>query len=180
MHFCMALLTKDFPTDKMISSVLAPYNEDRWYDREDWSPDDETPVFLWDWYELGGRYGGQVKLRINKDDKKYDWGCYPKVSRFERLFRVAIFQKEMDTYFEPRIMRYLGIDDGFVRVDACAVADVIDPDVLAADCFGFFTDNGDVHTREEFNDDDLLYTKKAIEAVHEYQNGWISIIDCHD
>ena len=87
MHYCVLLFTKEFPSKNEIDEIMQPYYE------ENAEYDDETgkrltpyPVFEWDWYQIGGRYNGYLKLRVDKDEEYYKWGYYLREERNKRLF----------------------------------------------------------------------------------------------
>ena len=63
MHCRGHLITKKLPTDDEISKILEKY-------REDYSQEQE---FSWDWYEIGGRYGGKIKINFNPENNKDNW-----------------------------------------------------------------------------------------------------------
>ena len=78
MHYCVHLLTKELPTEEDIEKILAPYNDEVVYGNDD----DENaeiiyPEFTWDWYQIGGRYKADLKLKVDLDDKEnselYRW-----------------------------------------------------------------------------------------------------------
>lgn len=72
MHYCLLLITKEMPLEDRISEILKPYDEEN-------LECDETgeiipfPIFTYDWWEIGGRYSGKLKLKIDNNDEKYDW-----------------------------------------------------------------------------------------------------------
>lgn len=58
MHYCTLLITKEFPTDEAISDIMRPYYEELVEYDDNGNRIGERPVFLWDWYKIGGRYNG--------------------------------------------------------------------------------------------------------------------------
>ena len=67
MHSCCLLITKEFPSDDVIQKILEPFNDDVYYSQ----PEDGRvrPAFCWDWYSVGGRFCGTVKLKVNPFSK---------------------------------------------------------------------------------------------------------------
>ena len=78
MHYCVQLLTKELPSEEDIRKIMQPYNDDVVYgnDEEDENVEIIRPVFTWDWYQIGGRYAGRLKL---KDISMYAPLFYPKI-----------------------------------------------------------------------------------------------------
>ena len=74
MHYCCLLITKEFPTEEVIHDALAPFNEDDVLEQ----PEESRiyPAFTWDWWQVGGIYSGQFKLKVNENDEKYRWEYY--------------------------------------------------------------------------------------------------------
>ena len=62
MHYPVYLFTDEFPTDEVISKAIAPFNEDS----EETNP---NPIISFDYWVLGGRYNGAIKLRCDDDDE---------------------------------------------------------------------------------------------------------------
>ena len=83
MHYHYNIFTKGCPTDKQILEIMKPYNED--------ANEELYPDFTWDWYALGGRYGGMIKLDVSK--KRYQFGILPRSPHNGRNFRSALLDK---------------------------------------------------------------------------------------
>lgn len=187
MHFCFAVITKEFPTDEVIREKIDPYYEDRYYDVDEDEERPKRPIFLWDWFQVGGRYGGKIKLRMNDNDETYKWKYYAKEPRAGRLFRSMLLEEAgrsvrffTEEYYHP----YLGSRDGYIRVDGCKVSDVIDFEETAIDSFGFIGKNGEVYCRRSFDGDewvdDLKYDDEVRAAIEDVQDCYLTFVDIHD
>ena len=80
MHFCVAVITEEKPTDKVIEEVLVPYWEglevDAYID-EDGEETTYNPDSKWDWYEIGGRWRDILGRRyVQVKDYPRDYSCY--------------------------------------------------------------------------------------------------------
>ena len=87
MHYCIAVITDQFPTDETLGQKLAPYDENAFYSQfEDGEEIEEEinkaqrPLFMWDYWQVGGRYGGQLKLKIDKKKRGISVGILRKRS----------------------------------------------------------------------------------------------------
>ena len=81
MHYCALLITKEFPTEDKIDEIMRPYYYDNIEYDEKGNLTSPYPVFTWDWYQIGGRYNGKLKLKIDENDETYNWGFYDRVGR---------------------------------------------------------------------------------------------------
>lgn len=69
MHYSTLIITTEKPTEDDIERVLEPFNEDNYYynaqergvNFESDEVDPERPLFLWDWYVIGGRWKNRLK-----------------------------------------------------------------------------------------------------------------------
>lgn len=187
MHYSCFVFTKEFPTDDILYKVLAPFNEEDFYNNE------ETriyPEFLWDWFKIGGRYSGLLKLSVRKNKDKYDWGFYFKGGRNGKLFRSQLIDtinkfkqnnpedwmfREEDVYGE------LGYRDGYIRVDGCPVIDILNRKKLS--CYCFVDKNGNAYSCEKWNgenyekhkDFDEVLTKTIDDSLDCY----LTVVDIH-
>lgn len=90
MHCCILLITKEFPTDEAISNIMRPYDESLDEYDDNGKRIGDYPVFQWDWYRIGGRYNGSLKLKADKTDEKYNWRYYVSEERNKRLFHSCL------------------------------------------------------------------------------------------
>ena len=143
-HYSCFVFTKEFPDDDVLYRALMPFNR--------YNNDGETkeyPDFFWDWFKVGGRYSGMLKLEIRKNDEKYRWGFYSNVGRNGKLFRSTLIdtidkfkQASRDGWMfnEEDVYGELGRWDGYIRVDACPVVDILN--IKKISCYCFIDKNG--------------------------------------
>lgn len=195
MHTCYLIITEEFPTNDVINEKIRPYNEDEFYARFEGEIHDDVkrPDFLWDYWVVGGRYGGLIKLKIDKDDEEYRWMFYEKEPRAGRLFRSAMCEtldkgKTGGLMFhlaEDEYRGYMGSDEGFIRVDGCKVKDVVDFEKTIIETgYGVIGKNGEVITREYWDgkhfSDNEKYEEQLREITKDVQDCYITVIDTHD
>ena len=194
MHYCIYLFTQNLPTDEEIAEIMAPYSE--FAENENPSPD-----IQWDGYEIGGRYGGKLKLamdpRHSLADETYKWWFYVDQPRSGRLFRCQPLEnllqmcrdfKSSRTYgfysfnnVEHTLFNYLGSRDGYIHVDGCKISDLYNLDDVSDGGCGFidvpFNRQGTRYTRsgeEKPEYEDLL--KEAFERNRDH---YVTILDLH-
>lgn len=192
MHYCICVITDEFPSLKVIEEKMKPYNE---YDYDD--EKDERPRILWDGWQIGGRYCGRIKMKVNREDEKYEWGFYNPEPRAGRLYRSMMMEgciaagkmvpigNELWHCREEDYYNYLGYRDGYLRVDGCAVKDVIDFEENATSTWGFIGKDGEVYTRNYWNReqeewvDDEEYEDKVKAAIADVNDCYITFVDIH-
>lgn len=178
MHYCLMLFTKDCPTKDCIEKLMSPYDCEN---NQDGNP---IPQFTWDWYEIGGIYNGQIKLKVDKDSEKYNWKHIDIKGRNGTLFWSHLLSniKRFDPFFsEEHYYKSLGFRDNFLYVDGAFVEDILNFNEL--NCFAFMTEDGQVYSRgwrngrTIVNNDDF---KEKLEIQKEKSKDlFITIIDCH-
>lgn len=189
MHFSCLIITKDFPTDSVLDKVLLPFNGNVVYSQPEEIRD--YPPFMWDWWQVGGRWNGLFKLVVKEDDEKYRWDVYERDSRVGRLFRSFLLEKmrefavkaKQDFFFcEEDFFPSMGSRDGFIYVDGASISDILNFEDVGCYCcidadgnaFSLSSWNG-----EEWKDDDNFENKleTVIEKSKEY---YACIVDLHD
>lgn len=75
MHCCLLLITREMPSENRISKILKPYDEEN-LECDETGEIISFPIFTYDWWEIGGRYSGKLKLKIDDLKLKID-DCYP-------------------------------------------------------------------------------------------------------
>lgn len=115
MHYCALLITKELPTKNEISEIMKPYYEgNAKYDEETDERIGEYPVFEWDWYQIGGRYNGSLKLKIDEEDTYYNWKYLAKEDRNGRQFhsfllsKLKEYRKNQFVYLEEKFYSSMG------------------------------------------------------------------------
>lgn len=186
MHYCLALFTKDLPTKPDIDNLMKKYNS------EDVYSDDEKeidyPQFTWDWYQIGGRYSGQIKLRVDKEDEKYRWKYIARDKRNGRLFwsyllsKMQEFSKESFLYHEEDYFASMGYRDGFLYVDGAKISDITNIDEIG--CFTFMNADGEAYSREWWNGNGFVensdFEEKFKSEIKKCSDMFLTIIDYHD
>lgn len=189
MHYCCFVFTKEFPTDDVLDKVLQPFNENKFYENEE--ENKEYPEFMWDWYKVGGRYSGRLKLEVREHDEKYRWKFYENIPRSNRLFRSQLIDtinkfkknhKDGWMFNEEDIWNELGYSDGYIRVDACPVSDILEKENLS--CYCFIDKDGNAHSMEHWNgkeyenhnDFDCVFEK----ALNNSKDCYLCVVDLHD
>lgn len=64
MHYCLLLITKEIPSENRFSEILEPYDEEN-LECDKTGKIISFPTFTYDWWEIGGRYSGKLKLKID-------------------------------------------------------------------------------------------------------------------
>lgn len=196
MHTSMVVITREFPTDEVLDKVMEPYNDEAFYEKysdEDEIPKDaEWPKFTWDYFVVGGRYGGRLKLRMDMEDQTYKWGFYAKEPRAGRLFRSTLCERvdaarrehTIFSSFEDEYRGYLGAPEGYIRVDGCKVKDVIDFEKTVLEgSFGIIGKDGKVICREYYGEkfeENENYEEEVKEELKDVQDCYVTYLDVHD
>jgi len=188
MHYCTLLFTKGFPSRDDISNIMSKYN----YDNLDYDDDGnlvgEHPLFTWDWYRIGGRYNGSIKLKINPEDKTYNWGFYYDGGRNCKLFHSNLLYKMKDStknsflFSEEDYYGSMGYNDGYIYVDGAKVEDVLN--MNEQDCFICIDEKGTAIARESWNGDTFVkdeeFDKKFEQIKNNSKNLYLTVLDIHD
>lgn len=188
MHYSCFVFTKEFPTDDILYKVLAPFNEEDFYEKEEKTR--IYPEFLWDWFKVGGRYSGLLKLSVRKNKDKYDWGFYFKGGRNGKLFRSQLIDtinkfkqnnpedwmfREEDVYGE------LGYREGYIRVDGCPVIDILNRKKLS--CYCFVDKNGNAYSCEKWNGENYEkhedFDEVLTKTINDSLDCYLTVVDIH-
>lgn len=190
MHYSLMLITKEFPTEKVIEKALEPYNEDEFYKLKEENDDIKYPIIQWDWWQIGGRYEGALKLRIDNNDEKYRWKFYSSDGRNGKLFLSHLltdmknFAKNTchNFFTEEDYYQTMGMRDGYLRVDGAFVDDLLDFSQVS--CYCCIDKDGNAYTRSYWNGDNYEENDKfddQLEQVKADSKGcYVTIIDLHD
>lgn len=185
MRYCLMLFTKEFPTKEKIDNMMKKYT---WGNNHS-ENHDEYPQFTYDWYQIGGRYNGSIKLKVVLEDEKYRWQYYAREPRNGRLFWSFLLndmQRNMKTalYDEGKYLCSMGANDGFLYVDGAWIADILNFD--EQDCYTFMTADGEAYSRKWWNGDDFIPNDDFEEKLKfakdkaKEENQFVTIIDYHD
>lgn len=182
MHYCCLLITKEFPTDDIIEKALKPFDEEE----NEWDIGNYPP-FSWDWHQVGGRYNGSFKLRIDENDEKYSWGFYSNPRRNGRLFRSYLltqmekFSKGSFLYSEEDFFRSMGAREKFLFVDAGYIPDLLNFDDV--ECFCCLDKNGKAYSRSRWTGEKFEENKEFESQLKEIKNNskecYACIVDLH-
>lgn len=188
MHYCTMLFTKDIPSDEQISEILAPFYGDNLEFDDDGNVIGGHPVFTYDWYSVGGRYGGALKLKVNDSDEKYRWNFYEHQPRCNRLFFSSLidYTSNQDKSFlgkkEEDMFPYMGMRDGFIYVDGGYVKDLMDFEEVC--CYACIDVNGNAIARSSWNGTDFItdndFDKKLNDIKNNSSEYFVTILDIHD
>ena len=188
MHYCCMVFTKEFPTQSVLEKVLKPFNSEDVYEQPE-----ETrvyPAFTWDWWQVGGRYNGRLKLKVEENSEKYRWNYYEREPRNGRLFRSALLDKmgewaktaPLSFFREEEWFGTMGSQDGFIRVDGAFCADIIN--LQEKSCYCAVDCNGNGFSRESWdgnnwnkNDD---FDSQLEKIKSECSDCCVCIVDLHD
>lgn len=172
MHYKGHLVTKKLPTDDEISKLLEKYRED--FDKEQ--------EFAWDWYEIGGRYGGKIKINFNPDDNEDNWYCFR--DRNNKYFisqAINELKEKIKPYYdELEWLKYMGLREKILYVDGAFYKDMINFDL--SDCFVVIDDEENLYVRQQWKNHEWIENKQFDDKVSkiDLKDKFITIIDFHD
>lgn len=186
MHYCLMLFTKECPSKDEIEKIMQKYNDEAVF-----SDDKETvdyPQFTYDWYEIGGRYNGNIKLKVDKESDIYRWQFYERTPRNGRLFWSHLlcdmeeFSKKSLMYNEESYFYSMGFRDGFLYVDGAKVSDILNYEDL--DCYTFIGIDEEAYSRKWWNGKDFIPNEDFDERLkaekEKSKDFFVTIIDYHD
>ncbi len=188
MHYCCLVIAKEFPTDEVLEKILKPFNSEDFWEK----PEDQRvrPAFTWDWYVIGGRYGGRIKLKVDRCDKKYEWCYITREPRNGRLFRSALLdtlahyrKSNWDiAYRENYDFDYMGFNDDFLYVDAALADDI--QNISEIGCYCFVDQNGNAFSRDCFDGENWIdnpeFDEQVSKAKENSSGCYICVVDLHD
>lgn len=205
MHFSTLLITREFPTEEKIEEIMDIYNEANYYDQ--YSEDDSippiqkpivpltsywkplVPLINYDWYQIGGRYNGRLKLNVNDENtKKYEWDYYARESRNGRLFHSYLLSKYHGQFFfnEEDLFPSMGMNDGFLYVDGANIQDIRNfNDVSCYYCIDTVNHNVAMQGYYDIEKEKWIYyddtfPQRLQEIKDMNQEGYATILDIHD
>lgn len=185
MHECTLLITEELPNEDMIEKMLATFYEEDFYNRKE-KTGEPYPTFLYDYYQIGGRYAGMIKLNTSQKNSEYTWECYSENQRNNRLFISSILEKlnKHNAYWECEEdwYRYMGMCNGYLYVDGAKIKDIINLDTIRG-C-NLVIPTGEACTRTWWNGntfvDNPLYDETVKTALETYQDYFLTILDIHN
>lgn len=172
MHYKGYVITKELPTEEMLSDILEKYRENN---------SDEIQPFAWDWYQIGGRYSGKLKIKFNPEETEEKYYCFQ--DRNNKYFISQILNeiknKENRFYEELDYLTYMGLNDYILYVDGAYTKDIIDFDIT--NCYLVINENN-LYARGLWDDNNFNENKnfdKEVENI-DLTNKFITVIDFHD
>ena len=208
MHYCLTLITKELPSEEEIGLALERFNEEEIYkDIEDENGNItclydgltkqekmEKYPFTWDWWQVGGRYGGRIKYKIQEDDykfynhnicnKKFKSQFFDDIQKYyQSPFGRSIKTNEID---ECDFVQYLGLCDDFIYCDGAKIQDIQNIEHIKDD-FGYCiydSINDIAYARKVWNGDTYIetenYAEKVRNIIENNADGFLTIIDIHN
>ena len=193
MHYCIHLFTKALPTKNEIQSILSPYNSEDLYTDEEGNEKEikEYPPFTWDWWQIGGRYQGRLKLKVDETDTSYNWRFYAKEPREGRLFHSLLLSRIREHFpsweaNEEDYFGYLGYleENPYIRVDGAKIADLLNATAEELGCYGFVDIDGTAYSRSRWNgehfEENAYFDDQYRKKLHERSDSFLTVIDIHD
>lgn len=192
MHYCCLVFTNEFPTDEVIAEKMKPFNEEDFYSSHG---DDETfstkdyPTFLWDWYQVGGRYCARIKMKRDESREDYQWGYYAKTPRYNRLYRSKLIEDlASDTkklgkswrFAEEDVLPYCYDEDtNSYRVDGAETSLVVNRNDLYG--FNMVRCDGSAETRSWYNGEGFVENPNyELQVDEEFKKAkYVCIVDIH-
>lgn len=172
MHCKGFLITKELPSEDNINKILKKYY---------WENKKNKSGFNWDWFEIGGRYSGGIKLKFDYEDKKYEFE-YLGRKRNNKLFICKLLDelKENEYFDESDYFGYLGSYDKQLNIDGGYYNDLKNFDI--ADCYLVITDDNYFNIRSKWNGENYIDNDNFDEEVKsiDLKDKFITIIDFHE
>ena len=172
MHYKGHLITKKIPTEDKIREILEEYEEDLEKEQE----------FAWDWYTIGGRYGGRIKINFNPNENEDNWyGFRDRNNKYFISQAISEIKERARPYYEElEWLQYMGIRDNVLYVDGAYYKDIIDFDLT--DCFLVIDDEEKLYVRKKWNGEDFIKQNDFDDEVKkiDLKDKFITIIDFHD
>lgn len=191
MHYCVLVYTNEFPLDGVIGKALEPYR----YKKGGYEDGEQRPLFTWDWWQVGGRYGGKFKLDISDSAQKEKYKIleYARHRRSGTIFRNAYLEETTYGIFDPErgkleeecAIQYCGMRDGYIYVDGAWANDIKNMMDEADNCWAVIDTDGSAVAREHWDgadwiDDDKFSDKAKAIAVKNRADTFVTVVDIHD
>lgn len=190
MHYCVLLITEKLPSKSEVDRIMQPYC----YDNIEYNEETDEllspyPLFTWDWYQIGGRYSGFLKLKVDDNDEDYKWGFYDREGRNERLFYSSMLSKikrsTNDMFFhEEDYYTSMGIRDDCLYVDSAKIDDLLNFEEL--NCYICIDSDGKAIARESWDGNTFVKDEQFDSKFTEIKQNskgksmFVTVIDIHD
>lgn len=169
MHYKGHIITKKLPTNEELSKILEKYREDG------------TKEFEWDWWQIGGRYCGKIKINFNPNENEENYYLFRQRNNKHFISQILNEVKENNTYYEELdYLKYMGLRENILYVDGGYFKDMIDFEI--DNCYVVIDDNGNLYVREHWDGEHWIEYKDFEETVKKIDltDKFITIIDFHD
>lgn len=171
MHFKGFIVTKEIPTEEKISNMLQPY----YYGNDD-------AGFSWDWYQIGGRFGGEIKIKFNPNENEDNWYvCHDRNNKYFISQAINELKKNIKQFYdELDWLIYMGLRENILYVDGGYYNDMIDFDIT--DCYLVIDDDENLYLKESWNGNEWKTNDNFDEQIKkiDLKDKFITIIDFHD
>lgn len=170
MHCKGYIITKKLPAKSDLSKTLDKYRENG-----------KNKKFEWDWYEIGGRYSGKIKINFNPSENEDNW--YSSKNRNNKYFisqAIEEIKEQVEYYEELDWLPYMGIRENILYVDGAYFKDTINFDIT--DCYLVIDDKKKLYVREYWNGSKWIKENEFDNKVKNInlQDKFILTIDFHD
>lgn len=171
MHFKGYIITKEIPTEEKLEKILEPY----YYEN------DKESLISWDWWQIGGRFGGKIKIKFDPNTNEDNWYCFH--DRNHKYFICSMLDKikeNLKFYEELDILQYMGLSEHTLYVDGGYYNDMIDFDIT--DCYMVIDDEEKLYLAESWNGTDFKQNdeyEKQLKQI-DLKDKFITIIDFHE
>lgn len=172
MHCKGYVITKELPSEEKLNKILEKYNDEN---------EDNKSGFYWDWWQIGGRYGGKIKIHFDPSENEDNWFCNN--NRNGKYFisnGLNRIKEEVRWYDELEFMAYMGLIEYVLYVDGGYSKDFIDFDIT--DCFLIIDDKENLYVRKQWKNHEWIEDKQFDDKVSkiDLKDKFITIIDFHD
>lgn len=172
MHYKGYLITKQLPNDEKLNKILEPYYEN----------ENNKSGFEWDWCQIGGRYGGNIKINFNPENNEDNWYCFH--DRNNKYFiseALNELKKQIKPYYdELDWLQYMGLREKILYVDGAYYKDIIDFDIT--NCYVVIDDEQNIYVREIWDGEHFIEINDFEEKIKNInlEDKFITTIDFHD
>lgn len=189
MHYCIHLLTEKLPSKEDIEKIMRPFNDYEAFKYDDTGELIEIAPFMWDYWVIGGRYAGRLKLKVHYEaEDEYRWMFYEYENpRTGRLFHSTLLEEIRKRFKHYRNneedwFSYLG-DGTFIRVDGAKIAHLVN-NLEDLGCYGFVDVDGTAYSRKQWTGHDWIdnpdFDSQYQEALKKNTEGFLTVLDIHD
>lgn len=193
MHYSVLVLTEKLPTKEELDKILSPYNDEE-LDKIDSLLTQQERIekfpFNWDYYQIGGRYGGNIKYKIKDDDYKFYNHNLNHIKFISALFdKLRDNYKDRMSFFEGKLeecdfIQYLGIHDNIIYCDGTYIKNIENIEKLKDFGCYIIDKNKNVFFREAWNGSEFIknknYSNELSKILEEQSDCFLTIIDIHD